>query len=116
MSTIGRPGAEGEVRILGVRVDNVREEETLSRIEAFIEEGRPRQLVTVNPEFVVMAQEDLEFRDILNGADLALPDGVGLLWASKLLGSPLKERVAGSDMVEHLALRASRRIREGEKP
>ncbi len=108
MSTMGRPGAEGEVRILGVRVDNVREEETLSRIEAFVGEGRPRQVVTVNPEFVVMAQWDREFRDILNGADLALPDGVGLLWASKLLGNPLKERVAGSDLVEQLAARASR--------
>lgn len=100
---------EREVYILGVRVDNVTEGEVLDRLEAFIRDGRPHQVVTVNPEFVVMAQEDRDFRDILNKADLALPDGVGLLWASRILGSPLRKRVAGSDLVEGLAWRAASR-------
>lgn len=98
-----------EVCILGVKVDNVTEGEALDRVEAFIRDGRPHQIVTVNPEFVVMAQEDQDFRDILNRADLALPDGVGLLWASRFLGSPLRQRVAGSDLVEGLAGLAARR-------
>ncbi len=99
----------GQVRILGTRVDNITGEETLDRIESFILEGAPRQIVTVNPEFMVMAQRDHGFRDILNAADLALPDGVGLLWASRLLGKPLRERVAGSDLVYRIAQRAAAR-------
>lgn len=91
------------ISILGIRVDNITESEALQRIEGLISDGKAHQVVTVNPEFVVMAQRDREFRRVLNGADLALPDGVGLLWASRVLGRPLRERVAGSDLVETLA-------------
>lgn len=102
-------GAVGHLRILGVRVDDVTEGEALDRIEAFIQEGTPHQVVTVNPEFVVMAQQDRTFMDILNSADLSLPDGVGLLWAARTLGRPLRERVAGSDLVYRLAQLAEAR-------
>lgn len=95
--------------ILGVRVDDITETEVLDRIESFILDGSPHQIVTVNPEFLVMAQDDRPFRDILNSADLSLADGVGLLWASRLLGKPLRERVAGSDLVYRLAQRAAAR-------
>jgi len=91
------------IEILGVKVDNVTGSEAMDRIGEFIRDGRPHQVVTVNPEFVVMAQRDRDFRQILNGSELALPDGVGLLWASRVLGRPLRERVAGSDLVEDLA-------------
>lgn len=98
-----------EVYILGVRVDNITGEETLERIVQFIRDGRPRQIVTVNPEFVITAQHDRAFCEILNNADLALPDGIGLLWASRVLGKPLRERVAGSDLIYDLAALASAR-------
>ena len=99
------------ITILGVRVDDVTYEETLARIEAFIQEDRPHQVVTVNPEFIVAAQSDAEFREILNGADLALPDGIGIVWASRLLNRrrPLRERVAGSDLVPRVAALAAGR-------
>ena len=97
------------IDILGVRVDNITQAEALDRIEGFIGDGRIHQVATVNPEFVVIAQEDHEFRAILAGADLALPDGVGLLLASHILGTPLRERVAGSDLVYPLAQRAAQR-------
>ena len=104
----GRPNHRvDQVRILGIRVDDITGEEALDRIESFIRKGTPRQIVTVNPEFMVMARQDRGFRDILNAADLALPDGVGLLWASRLLGKPLRERVAGSDLVYRMARRAA---------
>jgi N-acetylglucosaminyldiphosphoundecaprenol N-acetyl-beta-D-mannosaminyltransferase len=61
------------------------------------------QIATVNPEFVMTAQRDAEFRRVLNRADLCLPDGVGLLLAGRWLGRPFPERVAGSDFVYHLA-------------
>ena len=95
--------------LLGVRVDDVTFEEALSVIEGFIREGTPHQVVTVNPEFVMAARRDEEFRRILNAAHLALPDGIGLIWASRLLGRPLRERVAGSDLVPMIAALAAKR-------
>jgi len=97
------------VVLLGVRVDDVTSEEALAIIEGFIQEGTPHQVVTVNPEFVMAAQRDEEFRRVLNAAHLALPDGIGLVWASRLLGRPLRERVAGSDLVPKIAALAAER-------
>lgn len=103
------------MEILGVRVDDVTYDETLVRIEGFIREGTPHQIVTVNPEFVVAAQRDERFRRVLNAADLALPDGIGLIWASRLLGGrhpqgvTLRERVAGSDLLPKIAALAAKR-------
>jgi len=79
----------------------------LARIEGFIAEGTPHQIVTANPEFVMAARRDAEFRAIINNAALAIPDGVGLLWAGRLLGQPLRERVTGSDGVPRIAERAA---------
>lgn len=72
--------------------------------------GEPglHQIATVNPEFIMTAQRDVEFRRILNQADLCLPDGVGLLLAGRWLGRPFPERVAGSDFVYLLAQLAAR--------
>ena len=90
--------------ILGVNVHAVTNAQTLTLIEQFIANGQPRQLCTVNPEFVVAAQRDAEFRAIINKAALALPDGIGLLKAARFLGrGPLPERVAGSDLVVKMA-------------
>lgn len=78
--------------------------ETLAYIEQFIASGQPHQLTTTNPEFVVTAQHDEAFRQIINRAALSLPDGVGLLKAARFLKTtPLPERVAGSDLVVKLA-------------
>lgn len=100
---MGRGKVVDRVTILGIPVDRVDEEEALARILGFIEGGGAHQAATVNPEFIVAAQKDEEFRRVLQGADLALPDGAGLLWAARYLGEPLKERVAGVDMVVRLA-------------
>lgn len=90
--------------ILGVKVHALTNTRTLALIEAFIASGQPHQLVTVNPEFVVEAQHDAEFRQIINRAALAMPDGIGVLKAARFLGTtPLPERVAGSDLVVRLA-------------
>lgn len=90
--------------ILGVNIHAVTYAQTVALIEQFIAAGQPRQLCTVNPEFVLTAQDDAEFRDIINRAALALPDGIGLLKAARFLHQPpLPERVAGSDLVVTLA-------------
>ncbi len=74
-----------KVNILGVKIDNVTMDEAVARVEKMLADGRKHQIVTPNPEFVMLAQKDEEFREILNNADLAIPDGVGLLAAAKYL-------------------------------
>ena len=90
--------------ILNVKIHAVTTIQTLALIEQFIAGGRPHQLTTTNPEFVVDAQHDEAFRHIINRAALSLPDGIGLLKAARFLNTtPLPERVAGSDLVGQLA-------------
>lgn len=92
------------VSILNVQVHGVTNVQTLALIEEFIMANTPHQIATVNPEFIVAAQADRSFRAIINGADLAIPDGIGLLKAAWFLGiKNLPERVAGSDLVVSLA-------------
>ena len=97
------------VHVLGVRVDDVTTDETLALIECFVAERAPHQICTVNSEFVMRAQQDEAFRNVVNNASLCLPDGIGLLWAARRLGYPLRERVAGSDLVGRIAARAAQR-------
>jgi N-acetylglucosaminyldiphosphoundecaprenol N-acetyl-beta-D-mannosaminyltransferase len=92
-----------QVSILGIPVDDVTYDEALARMAEFIADGRPHQVVTVNPEFIMTAQDDLDFRQILRQSHLNLPDGQGLIWAAQLLGAPLRERVTGVDTVLRLA-------------
>ncbi|MGH2537055.1 MAG: WecB/TagA/CpsF family glycosyltransferase, partial [Candidatus Promineifilaceae bacterium] len=97
------------VDLLGVPVDALTTAEALGRIEGFMAEPRLHQIATVNPEFVMAAQANPAFMAVLRAADLRLADGVGLLWAGRWLGRPLPERVAGSDMVYHIARQAAAR-------
>jgi len=68
-----------------------------------------RQLCTVNPEFIVDARHDPAFAAVLRRADLRVPDGVGVLWAARLLDQPLRERVTGSDGIYRITARAAQR-------
>jgi N-acetylglucosaminyldiphosphoundecaprenol N-acetyl-beta-D-mannosaminyltransferase len=105
MTTLHTP--RSTLYVLGVRVDDVTADETLSLIEKFIAVRTPHQICTVNPEFVMRAQQDDAFRDVINNASLCIPDGVGLLWAARRLGHSLRERVAGSTLVVQIAARAA---------
>lgn len=96
------------IRILGVRVDAITYAGLLERIGEFIASGAPHQIATVNPEFVMEAQRNAEFRAVLEQADLCLADGVGLLWAARRQGRTLPERVTGSDALPLIAQRAAR--------
>jgi N-acetylglucosaminyldiphosphoundecaprenol N-acetyl-beta-D-mannosaminyltransferase len=99
--------------VLGVPIDNVTMEETLDRCDEFIadgrESGRTYQIATVNADFVVNSLHDPELRRILQEADMSTADGMPLVWASRLLGGPLKDRVTGADLVPALAERAAAR-------
>ena len=69
--------------------------------------GRGGWLVTANVDFVQRAQRDAAIRALYGGADLMVADGAPLVWAAALAGTPVPERVAGSDLVWHLAKRAA---------
>lgn len=101
---------EGTVNILGVPIDRVDNEAMLEQLDEWIESPAEdtRQVCTVNPEFLVDAQHDAAFRTVLLEADLRVPDGVGVLWAARLLGRPLRERVTGSDGIYRICARAAR--------
>jgi exopolysaccharide biosynthesis WecB/TagA/CpsF family protein/anti-anti-sigma factor len=103
------PGSRPPISILGVRFDNVTISETLDRIETMIASRRPHYVVTANVDFVVQAQTDIELRRIFFEAHLVLCDGTPLVWASRLLGNPLRERVAGADIVPLLIERAEQK-------
>lgn len=94
-------------QILGIHVDSLSCDEAMAHIERLVCRRDASQVVTVNPEFVMQAQRDESFRRVLNSADLALADGIGLVVASRLLRQPLPERVAGSDLIPRIAERAA---------
>jgi len=91
------------VAILGVAVDNLTMDEVLNAVEAEIAEGGFHQIATANVDFLMKSIHDEELYETLANCDLVLADGAPLLWASRLLGSGLKERVAGADLVPQLA-------------
>jgi exopolysaccharide biosynthesis WecB/TagA/CpsF family protein/anti-anti-sigma factor len=87
------------IAILGVPFDNVTTSEAITAIEQMAESKCPHYVVTANMDFLALANHDNDLRRTLAGASLVLCDGTPVLWASRLLGSPLAERVAGSDLV-----------------
>lgn len=95
------------VEVMGCLVDNLTMAETLQVIEGFVASGRPHQHVVVNVDKLVKADRDPELRAIINRCDLVNADGMPVVWASRLLGRPLKERVAGVDLFEALMQRAA---------
>jgi len=96
------------VEVLGVRVDDVTYGEACDIAEALIRRGGAHQFTTVNPEFVMAAQDDEEFHNVLANAALNVPDGAGVVWAARRRGLTLRERVAGVDLMLALCALASR--------
>jgi len=97
------------IELMGCSIDNLTMEETLARVDAFIASGRPHQHVVVNVDKLVKAQTDAELRRIINECSLINADGMPVVWASRLLGKPLKERVTGVDLYEALMERSARK-------
>lgn len=81
----------------------------LERIESFAAAGGHHLVATVNPEFVMRARHDPDFARVLESADLCLADGTGVVWAARRQGCPLREPVAGTDMLPLIASMCARR-------
>lgn len=97
------------VCLFGLRMDNLSMEETVSRVNEFIARGGVHQHVVVNVDKVVKAQRDPHLREVINSCDLVNVDGQPVVWISRLLGQPLKERVAGIDLMTRLCEEAAAR-------
>src|SRR5438128_12464098 len=102
-TTVNDPATLPHVRVLGVRVDIVTEAGFLALVGRWGGERTPRQVVTINPEFVMRARDDARFAAVLEAADLATPDGVGVIWAARCRGMRIPERVGGASVALPLA-------------
>ncbi len=94
-----------KIDILGVNINKISREYLMVKISEFLYSDEAHYIITANPEIVLEAQKDPGFRDIINKADLVVPDGFGLILASKilLLKSQLSERMHGIDLVYRIA-------------
>jgi N-acetylglucosaminyldiphosphoundecaprenol N-acetyl-beta-D-mannosaminyltransferase len=100
---------KARIHILGIAIDNLIEAEAIERVAGFVAAGGPHQVVTVNPEFVMEARRNSAFRRVLAAADMATPDGFGLLLAARLRGDAFRGRVTGVALTEQIAARAAAR-------
>lgn len=94
------------IHILNTNIDNYCTQETLDLISQTIESRGQLQLVVVNASTIVDLQSDLQLRKSVNESGLINADGQAVVWASKILGKPLKERVAGTDLMISLVAMA----------
>ena len=87
-------------RILNVPVDMVNAGEALGIFQELMKNGECSLIVTPNSEIIVNAAKDPELKSIIEQADLVIPDGIGLVYASRIMGVPLRERVTGIDFLD----------------
>ncbi|NLU11082.1 MAG: WecB/TagA/CpsF family glycosyltransferase [Tepidanaerobacter acetatoxydans] len=87
------------INVLDVLLDCVDYEDACHRVAAFLNSYSNKVIVTPNAEIIMAAQKDHELKAVLNAADICLPDGIGVVIASKILGKPLAERTTGFDFM-----------------
>jgi len=104
-----------KVTLFGVPVDNLTLAETVDRIEAMIKAGPTHQHVVVNVDKIVKLQNDEQLRAAILDCDLINADGQPIVWAARLIGCPLKERVTGVDLFDALVVRGFRLYLLGAK-
>ena len=91
-----------KIHILNTAINNLSMQETLALVQEKIRSGEQVHHVVVNAGKVVAMQNDSELRKSVNESDIINADGQAVVWASKFLGKPLKERVAGIDLMVNL--------------
>jgi N-acetylglucosaminyldiphosphoundecaprenol N-acetyl-beta-D-mannosaminyltransferase len=98
------PGRRG---LFGLRIDALTLEQSVDRCMAAVDDWRPIEVGVVNAAKIIRMREDRRLHDAVAGADLVLADGQSVVWASRFLGAPLPERVAGIDLFTALLARAA---------
>lgn len=96
------------VRFGGVEFNNLTMEEAVLRVASLARGNMPSMVVTPNVDHVLRLQEDAEFAGLVARAEMVVADGQPIVWATRLLGKPLKERVAGSDLVPAVCAHAAK--------
>ncbi|WXR62276.1 WecB/TagA/CpsF family glycosyltransferase [Peptostreptococcaceae bacterium AGR-M142] len=91
-----------KIDILGLNICRVNMKDAMNFVKIAIEKKQKSIIFTPNSEIVMVANKDEEFKNILNKADLLVPDGIGLVLASKYLKKELQERVTGIDLMEEM--------------
>lgn len=91
-----------KIDVLGLKIDNVTMGEAVEKVLSFFGSGKSHSVYTPNAEMAMAAVKDSAYKDILNSADLIIPDGAGVVLGAKLIGTPLKEKVAGIELVLNL--------------
>ncbi len=103
-----RPGEErAEIDVLDVPVDRITMNEVLARIGEFVASRTPHLIVTSDSLAILRARRDREYHDLVQGADLVLADGAGVVLVARMTGQALSERVTGVDLTEALCRRAA---------
>lgn len=109
------PGAPAEryedlrIKLLGAFIDGLTLDQFAERIAFFIDRCRSCFVITLNPELLYRAQRERHLLDMVNRADLVTADGAGIVWASRIAGQPVPERVAGIDLMMRLLQSAAGR-------
>jgi N-acetylglucosaminyldiphosphoundecaprenol N-acetyl-beta-D-mannosaminyltransferase len=98
-----------KIYVLGVGLTNLSEKKILEYIIKNLQrDGKKYYIVTPNPELLVIATKQERYKNVLNGAKIALPDGIGIVLASKLLGKPISARITGVGFMENLCKEVSK--------
>ena len=90
------------IDVLGVGFDNITMDQAVAEGLRLSQTEGAHMVVTPNPEIVELCREDPALRSLVNGADLVLPDGIGILYGAKLLGTPLRQRLPGIEFAQTL--------------
>ena len=86
------------IKIFGARIDNVTLDDAVAEVKNFLMEDDLHTIYTPNTEIIMACKEDENIRNIINSGDLIIPDGIGLIYGSRIKKKPLKERVTGFDL------------------
>ena len=87
-----------KVNILGITIDTYSMQETVERICQAVDSQVQMRVVTANPEMIYASVRDQRLKNVINSADVVTADGIGVVWAARRLGSPVRERVTGIDL------------------
>jgi len=108
-NAVDRVDGRDRVHIWDVPFDRVRMDQAVDRIDSLIQRGDPSYVITANLNYVMLHHQWSDLQPVTYDADLILADGQPIVWQSRRGSNPLPERVAGSEMIYHLAKRASER-------
>ena len=86
-------------RILGVPFANISPSEAVDKVISYLNSNGKSMIFTPNPEMVMEARKNREFMEVLNSSTMNVPDGIGIIYGSRFTSNPIKERVAGYDLM-----------------